>query len=64
MTSNGSALHVSKKNMDEWEIREAVIDRFDVYDIIEMLGLTTEDLVDQFDILMYENFRKIILERL
>jgi Ca2+-binding EF-hand superfamily protein len=50
--------------MDEFELREAVIERFDVYDLVETLDLTTEDLVDVLGVLDYDKYRKIIIERL
>lgn len=48
--------------MDDFELREEVIERFDIYDLVELLGLTTEDLVDKFDILGYEEFRTPLIE--
>jgi hypothetical protein len=50
--------------MDEFEFRERVIERFDVYDVIELLGLEVEDLVDVLGLLDYEEYRSKIIEAL
>jgi hypothetical protein len=50
--------------MDDWELRETVIDTCDVYDLVEVLDLTVEDLIDRFDILQYEDYRKIIFNKI
>ena len=47
--------------MDEWELRETIIDKYDIYDLVELLGLTTEDLVDTFGILEFPTFRTRII---
>lgn len=49
--------------MDDFELRELTVDTFDVYDLVELLGLTVEDMVDKFDILGFEEYRtKVIKE--
>ena len=50
--------------MDEFEVREVVIDSFDIFDLVELLGLSTEDLIDKFDVLGFDEYRSIILEKL
>lgn len=48
--------------LDEFELREMTIDRFDVYDLVELLDLEVEDLIDKFDVLGDPVFRTKILE--
>lgn len=49
---------------DDFELREEVIERFDVYDLVELLGLTVENLVDNFGILDNDSYRELIEEAL
>ena len=35
--------------------RQLILDMFDVYDLVEMLGLTAEELIDAFDFKVLDN---------
>jgi len=51
-----------EKKLDDFELREEVIERFDIYDVVELLDLKTEDLVDTFDLLGYEAYRRQLIQ--
>ena len=44
------------------ELKEKIIDQVDELDIIDLLGLTTEDIVNAFDYRIEELHNKIIKE--
>lgn len=50
--------------MDDFELRERTIDTFDVYDLVELLGLTVEDFVDTFGILDNQAWRNQIIQKI
>lgn len=44
------------------EERELIKDNFDIYDLIEELAITTEELIDAFDTLIEDN--QFIMDRI
>jgi hypothetical protein len=44
------------------ELKEKIINEFDEVDLIDLLGLTTEQIVNAFEDLIEENSKKIMKE--
>lgn len=50
--------------MDDFEVRERVIDQLDIFDVIELLGIDTEWLIDNSYLLENDKFRNKLIERI
>lgn len=50
--------------MDEFEFRENVIDNYTIYDLVELLNLSVEDLIDKMGILEDDTYRSTLIEDL